>query len=41
MSLVLASVQARGEQSRVTDTVMKLICVCTQATINTADSAVM
>ncbi len=35
MSLVLPSVQAREEQSRVTDTVMKLVCVCTQAAIKT------
>ncbi len=31
----------RGEQSHVTDTVMKLVCVCTQATVKTADSSVM
>ncbi len=30
----------RGEQSRVTDTVMKLVCICTQAVIKTADSTV-
>ncbi len=33
MSLVLPSVQ--GEQSHVIDTVMKLVCVCKQAAINT------
>ncbi len=31
----------RGEQSRVTDTVMKLECICTQAAIKKADSTVM
>ncbi len=33
MSLILPSVQARGEQSRVTDTVQMLVCVSTQAAI--------
>ncbi len=36
-SLVLPSVQAREENSRVTDTVMKLVCICTQAAIKIAD----
>ncbi len=31
----------RGEQSRVTDTVMMLVCICTQSAIKTADSTVM
>ncbi len=31
--LVLASVQARQGNSHVTDTVMKLVCVCKQAAI--------
>ncbi len=35
MSLVLPSVQAWEGNSRVTDTVMKLVCVCKQAVIKT------
>ncbi len=31
----------KEEQSHVTDTVMKLVCVCTQAAIRTADFTVM
>ncbi len=41
LSFTISSSQ-RGEQSRVTDTVMMLVCVCsTQAAIKTADSTVM
>ncbi len=42
MCLVLPSVQAEGEQSRVTVMVMKLVCVCsTQASVKTADAIML
>ncbi len=38
MSLFLPSVQAWKGNSHVTETVMKLVCVCTQVAIKQADS---